>query len=119
MATASTRNCTKRMISRVNRKKMATMPTIPRNSGPNRPCRYVTRPVVLSAKGDVEASSCCIVLLRGFGGCGWLDTRLAVHAHRGFLSRSPRFRRRRAYGLDVPASVLPQDGHLIGHLKAG
>src|ERR1700728_704984 len=98
----------------------STIPTIPRNSGPNRPCRYVTRPVVLSAKAGGEASSWCIVLLRGVGGCGWLDARLAAHAdHRGFLSRSRRLRRRRAYGLDVPASVLPHDGHLIGHLEAG
>src|SRR6266516_5226784 len=39
------------MISRVKRKKSATIPTIPRNSGPNRPCRYDTRPDVLSDWG--------------------------------------------------------------------
>src|SRR5271156_3379719 len=44
-------NCTKRVTSRVKRKKIATIPTMPRNNGPNRPCRYVTRPCVLKATG--------------------------------------------------------------------
>src|SRR5215475_7574622 len=56
IATARTRNCTNLRISRVNKKKMATIPTIPRKSGPNKPCRYVTRPDVLSATGEATAS---------------------------------------------------------------
>src|SRR5215471_4636871 len=68
IATASTTNCTKRMISRVNKKNRATMPTIPRNSGPKSPCRYDTRPFVLSARGAVATSDWIdISLLRGKG----------------------------------------------------
>src|SRR5215470_16402588 len=47
MATARMKNCTKRMISRVNKKNMATIPMMPRNNGPNRVCRYDTRPWLL------------------------------------------------------------------------
>src|SRR5690242_2195411 len=56
------------MISRVNKKNRATMPTIPRNSGPKSPCRYDTRPFVLSDKGAVATSEWNdIGLLRGKG----------------------------------------------------
>jgi hypothetical protein len=54
------------MISRVNRKKSATIPTIPRNNGPKRPCKYDTRPDVLSDRGAATISEWNdIVLLRG------------------------------------------------------
>jgi hypothetical protein len=56
------------MISRVKRKKSATIPTIPRNNGPNRPCRYDTRPDVLSDRGAAAINACNdIGLLRDEG----------------------------------------------------
>src|SRR5882757_5295159 len=56
IATARTMNCTNRVISRVKRKKSATIPTIPRNSGPKRLCRYETRPCVLIAACGAAAA---------------------------------------------------------------
>src|SRR3974377_652818 len=61
MATASTMNWTNRVISRVNRKKIATIPTKPRNNGPNRPCRYVTRFCVLRATGTIAAATGVVI----------------------------------------------------------
>ena len=39
LAPASTMTCTNRVISLVKRKNRATIPTMPRNTGPKRPCR--------------------------------------------------------------------------------
>jgi hypothetical protein len=42
----------------VKRKKIATIPTMPRKSGPKRVCRYVASPVLLSATVGAVASRC-------------------------------------------------------------
>src|SRR5262249_9077755 len=116
IATASTKNWTNLMISRVNRKKMATIPTIPRNSGPNSPCREVTRPVVLGATGDVVMIRWGIVLARGvMGAGGWGGASGCRGTSPGLLSLASWLLGGRAYGRDVPRPVLSHDGHLVGH----
>src|SRR5215469_2778440 len=102
------------MISRVNRKKSATIPTIPRKSGPKRPCRYDTRPFVFSARG-AAISEWNIGLLRTDGDC------LATGAanRRGAGSWLAPGLGRRGDGAHVPGPVLPHDGQRIGHLEPG
>src|SRR5215472_8147496 len=102
------------MISRVNRKKSATIPTIPRKSGPKRPCRYDTRPFVLSARG-AAVSEWNIGLLRTYG-----DYLAAGEAtRRGAGSWLPPGLDRRGDAAHVPSPVLPHNRERIGHLEPG
>src|SRR6516162_7699325 len=115
IATASTTNCTKRMISRVNKKNRATMPTIPRNSGPKSPCRYDTRPFVLSDKGAVATSEWNdIGLLRGKG---IADEQRTQGNRMGAGSRLPTGLGGRGDALDVPGALLLHNGQRISHLE--
>src|SRR5215831_4684492 len=113
MATASTKNWTNLMISRVKRKKIATMPTIPRNSGPKRVCRYVTSPVLLSATGAVEASMCVAIVTPDvmsavLGGGAW-------HA-RGTSWHRPGLRGSWPDPPDEPGSPVPDHGEGVRHV---
>src|SRR5690242_12815195 len=101
------------MISRVNRKMSATIPTIPRKSGPKRPCRYDTRPFVFSARG-AAISEWNIGLLRTYGDC--LATGEANR--RGVGSWLPPGLGRRGDAAHVPGPVLSHNGQRIGHLEA-
>src|SRR6266702_2671417 len=112
IATASTKNCTNRMISRVKRKKIATIPTIPRNSGPKRVCRYVTSPVLLSATGGAVASRCVDIITPGVGNGGGAPDRV------GGLAGSWRWPGpggRCADRPDQPAGTVPDDSHRVAH----
>src|SRR5215472_2871428 len=115
IATARTTNWTNRMISRVNRKNSATIPTIPRKSGPKRPCRYDTRPLVLSARG-AAISEWNIGLLRSEG-----DFVLAADRanSRGAGSRLAPGLGRRGDAAHVPGPVLPHNCERISHLEPG
>src|SRR5215472_3067055 len=114
IATASTTNWTNRMISRVNRKKSATIPTIPRKSGPKRPCRYDTRPFVFNARG-AAISEWNIGLLRSDGDCLASDEA----DYRGAGSWLAPGLGRRGDAAHVPGPVLPHNGQRIGHLEPG
>src|SRR5215472_11861467 len=115
IATARTTNWTNRMISRVNRKKSATIPTIPRNNGPKRPCKYETRPFVLSDSGAAAISEWNdIVLLRGWGLCVW---GASLRSQPGARSRLPRGLGGWGNALDIPGTMLPHNGQRIGHLE--
>src|SRR5215831_7891631 len=110
IATARTTNCTNLRISRVNKKKMAQIPTIPRKSGPNKPCRYVSRPDVLSATGEATASKWDgIVSTPGLSGIRWGNL---IQLSSNF-SRLGYWLERRPYGLHVPAAALLDYLHLI------
>src|SRR5215469_988539 len=113
MATASTKNCTNLIISRVKRKKIATIPTIPRNSGPKRVCRYVTSPELLSATGAAVASMCVAMVTPGvmsaaLGGGAW-------HA-RGISWHRPGLRGSRPDPSDQPGSPVPEHGEGVRHV---
>src|SRR5215470_12104779 len=110
MATASTKNCTNLIISRVKRKKIATIPTIPRNSGPKSVCRYVTSPELLSATGAAAVTRCVDIITpdKGIGGCA---------PDRAGSWRRPGLDGRCADRPDQPAGAVPDDCHRVAHAE--
>src|SRR5579859_2467621 len=114
IATASTKNCTNRTISRVKRKKIATIPTMPRNSGPKSVCRYVTSPLLLSATGTAVASMCDAIVTPGV-----VSAAAGAAREGGWSWRRPLLRDGGPDPPDEPRLAVPDYRHGVRHVDPG